>query len=82
MMQVEPEEAEPQPEEQSLTPPCGVFLFTFQPVEFNGSSQLRETESYLKNWDLSGLTRRQAGQTGDGGEEGSDKEEGRSEVKG
>lgn len=49
MMQVEPEEAEPQPEEQSLTPPCGVFLFTFQPVEFNGSSQLREKESYLKN---------------------------------
>lgn len=49
MMQVEPEEAEPQPEEQGLTPPSGVFLFTFHPVEFNGSSQLRETELYLKN---------------------------------
>lgn len=61
MVQVEPEEAEPQPDVQGLTPPPGVLLFTFQPEALAWSLQFRETESYLKNWDRSGLTRRHAG---------------------
>lgn len=60
MMQVEPEEAEPQPFEQGLTPLFSVSLFTCEPEELNWLSQLKETESWLKNWELSGLTRRQA----------------------
>ena len=41
-----------------------MFLFSVQPVEFNGSAQLRETRSYSKNWDLSGwMLRLAAGDT-------------------
>lgn len=44
-----------------------LFHITLHPDEFPRQEQLRDSCSYWKNWDLSGLTLRVAGRQTDGG---------------
>lgn len=48
------------PSAQSWLALAVVFLFTLQSGGAAGPPQLRDTDSYLKNWDLSGATVRAA----------------------